>query len=461
MFISLLLTLVLSAEGQEDSLKSVRAYADAMVAHSQGSPPLFAETLDRQTMRLLEGPLLKKAAAMGYDEWGIRAHDRMLNGANPQHDQNLYQILYALTQVTGNPKYAAAADRSLKFFLESCQAPATGLYYWGEHAGWDLSTNRPGKYSSGDTHEFFRPWVLWDKCWKLAPDSCRRFAQGLWEHQIGDHQTGAYSRHAAISKHGPGTTAPYPRHGGMYLETWAKAYAQTKDPLFLKAVETLVDGLEENRRNGGLTTSRNRDPQQPSGILFDVSLAISLGEAAPLLPEPAAGKLRDIAAQHDAEYTKAKTTNPLKIAPDANLWSDGYGGAGGEIASQACTAMVRYRQVGGGAYRQTVLDSAAAYLDRDIQLSFPIYPGTLGKVILLMLNAHQLSGEAKYLDRAGKLAVQSATLFLNGSPLPKATHLHNHYEAITMGDTLMMALLQLWAVRQKPPIKLSLIFNDR
>jgi len=73
-----------------------------------------------------------------------------------------------------------------------------------------------------------------------------------------------------------------------------------------------------------------------------------------------------------------------------------------------------------------------------------------------------LSGEARYLDRADTLAGQAVKLFLgDGCPLPKATHVHDHYEAITEGDTLMMALLELWAARQTPPVVLSLVYTDR
>jgi len=189
--------------------------------------PLFAEALDRKTMQLLDGDALQQVAALPFDKWGIRPHDRMLGGANPQHCQNLYQILYALSTLTGEPRYAEAADQSLQFFFTHCQNPATGLLWWGEHAGWDFRTEQRIEKAAGTTHEFYRPWVLWERSWQLAPEPCRRFALGLWEHQIGNQQTGDYSRHAAIDKHGPGTDAPYVRHGGFYIETWATAYEKT------------------------------------------------------------------------------------------------------------------------------------------------------------------------------------------------------------------------------------------
>ena len=91
---------------------------------------------------------------------------------------NLYQILYALSEITGEPRYADQADGSLKFFFAHCQSPATGLLCWGEHAGWDLRTEKRIDKPSGNIHEFYRPWVLWERSWQLAPKPCRRFALG-------------------------------------------------------------------------------------------------------------------------------------------------------------------------------------------------------------------------------------------------------------------------------------------
>ena len=53
-------------------LAIVRAYADAMIEHGrdvygQEHSPLFAEELDRRTMRMLEGESLKKVAAIRRD----------------------------------------------------------------------------------------------------------------------------------------------------------------------------------------------------------------------------------------------------------------------------------------------------------------------------------------------------------------------------------------------------------
>lgn len=123
-----------------DYLKIVMSYADAMLEHGRDKygpvqSPLFAAALDRKNMKLV-GKTSKIQ--------GIRKSDQVLKGANPMHDMNLYQALYALTEVTGEKRYAEEADKALKWFFEHCQSPATGLMAWGEHIGWEFDHERPG-----------------------------------------------------------------------------------------------------------------------------------------------------------------------------------------------------------------------------------------------------------------------------------------------------------------------------
>ncbi len=442
-----------------DYLGIVRAYADAMISQGRdvyGSrqSPLFAEALDRGTMRMLEGEALKQVEAIPRELWGVRPHDRMLAGGNPQHCENLYQILYALADLTGESRYSSEADRSLKFCFEKCQSAATGLFWWGEHAGWDFRTEGRIDKPVGNIHEFYRPWVLWERSWRLAPEACRRFAAGLWEHQIGDHKTGDFSRHARIDAHGPDTEAPYARHGGFYIETWATAYAKTGDETFLRAIESVLDGLERARlHEGGYLTGGSK--RKGGRRAYDLSLAVSLAGAAPHVPTPLAAKMREAASANDEVFTKAHAG-----VGSSNLWSNAYGGS--PLAGEANVWMLRYRQVELAVYRRAVLAAAGVYCDSPIQLTEPLWPGTMGSAILLVLNAHELSGDKKYLAAAEQFAQEGIRLFLTGDcPLPRASHLHDHYEAVTNGDTLMLALLRLWAVRNRPETKLGLINCDR
>jgi Periplasmic pectate lyase len=202
-----------------DYLGIARRYADTMFAHGRdidgpARSPLFSTTLDRRTLGLLRSaPPLE----------GVRPEDRAVNAANPMHDQNLYQVLYALSEITGDRRYATAADEALRWFFTHTQSRATGLFAWGEHLGWDLRGERrivvtgstsereaehlEGLYEHG-THEFYRPWVLWDRGFALAPEAAGRFARGVWKSHVGDHETGPTPGPGRSSRGTAGSTSP-------------------------------------------------------------------------------------------------------------------------------------------------------------------------------------------------------------------------------------------------------------
>jgi len=141
----------------DDSLAVVKAYADTMIDRGRDvygpvHSPLFATTLDRTTHRIFaaEPPAIAD----------IRSQDRPWQGGNPMHDQNLYQILYALSELTGETRYATEADRTLRWFLGNCQSAETGLLAWGEHCHWGFVAEQ----ALAPIHEFHRPSVLWGRC---------------------------------------------------------------------------------------------------------------------------------------------------------------------------------------------------------------------------------------------------------------------------------------------------------
>ena len=124
--------------------------------------------------------------------------------------------------------------------------------------------------------------------------------------------------------------------------------------------------------------------------------------------------------------------------------------------------MLRYQQTGNEGFRQLILAAADRYLDTEPVTDFPVYPGSLGDVIRLLLNAHELSGQQMYLDRAHYFARMSLQMFFDdSSPLPKASSKHWHYEAITRADNLMMELLRLYLASNNMDIQSGLVYLER
>jgi hypothetical protein len=157
---------------------------------------LLLSALDRTTL----APLKVRPAPPG----GIRRGDRPgrawveMNGANPMLDQNLLRVFYTLSEITGDRRYAKVADEELTWFFDNTMSPKTSLLPWGEHLSWDVMLDAP--ISGGDEmmHEYARPWMLWDRCFTLAPEPSAKFALGVWEHQIANHKTGGFDRHAPL-----------------------------------------------------------------------------------------------------------------------------------------------------------------------------------------------------------------------------------------------------------------------
>ena len=78
-----------------------------------------------------------------------------------------------------------------------------------------------------------------------------------------------------------------------------------------------------------------------------------------------------------------------------------------------------------------------------------------------MTAAYEVSGDRKFLARANKFADIGIKTFLDLSPLPRVAAGFEHYEAITRSDTMMMGLLKLWQIYNKPDLDLRLVYTDR
>lgn len=455
----------------------VSSYIDTLLLkgrdiYGSEESPLLAVALDENSQKIYE--------EMPDNLDGLRPQDRIWSGANPMHDQNIYQVLYSMTTITGDSSYGENADKIIDWFFENTQSPKTGLMAWGEHSGWDFHLeDLPDKNGQEDIHEFFRPWVLWNRTNTLAPLASYKFALGLWKHQMADTQDGHFSRHARYSYHDPEANrypAEFPRHGGFYIDTWATSYKYTQGRVFLKAIATLVNYFEQQRDSiSGSIPAKSTKPEWlwPTSNL---SLAIDLSQSAAKLPEKLASKLTNLAESIDETYLTIAhdpgdqgfvlnadntTLKPADRTPTySDLWMTGYGDM--TTAQVAMIVLSRYNQVGLDGYKELFLTSADRYLDSTPDLSNGILPITIASVIAVQKFAYGLTGEQKYLDRAHYFADLGINIFFkDNNNLPRMSSQNSHYEAITGGDTLAMVLLDLWALENRPDLELDLIWSDR
>jgi hypothetical protein len=273
----------------------------------------------------------------------------------------------------------------------------------------------------------------------------------------------------------------YPRHGGFYIVTWAKAYEVTKDPVFLKAIETLVDHFEKTSspQSGAIPCSTNPGRIEIMWPESNLSLAVDLWDASEKVPEKLAQKMRQRAFKTDRVYLslshdfspsgkgfvaganvhtlQRRTEGPWT---DTAIWATGYGKATDAQIAMLC--YLRYQQNKTDGYKKLVIDAASRYLYTEPNVGITLYPGSMAEAIFLMLAAHRLTSQDYYLERAEFFGQKSVEIFLdNSSPLPKASSEHTHYETITGGDDLMMALLDLWVAKNQPKKKPRLIYEHR
>ena len=437
----------------------VYRYADAMLDHGRDSQGphqtgLLLSALDRVTL----GRLTNRPPAPS----GVRAANRLgspngaLTGANLQQDENLLRLLYLLSDLSSKPKYRDAADTALKWFLQNTPSPETHLFPWGAHLSWDVVKGGPAAADAepGGTHEFFRPWMLWDRCFELGPEASRRFALGLWDGQIADHNTGAFDQQAAFSTRRPGQRMDTARHAGFYIRTWATAWAQTQDERFLKAIEVLLQRFEKKRhpRSGLIEAWTGHSNACVSSTL---SLAIDCDGSAYRVPEPLASRLRAFASREDdifcslAHELKSSggfvteldlATGQARERPTP-LW---HGRDGGNTTAQVAMMCVsRYENTGKVGYRELVQAAAESYLKSMPAEDEEAWPGTFGHVISLQLAAWRDTARSAHLDRARELGNFAVEKFFDKGPLPRASLKTDHYESITGADTLALALVEL------------------
>jgi hypothetical protein len=366
----------------------------------------------------------------------------------------LLRLLYTLSELSSKPKYRDAADAALKWFLDNTASPATGLLPWGGQLSWNVMTDEPNWKGDDALHEFFRPWMLWDRCFQLAPEASRRFALGLWEHQIANPVSGAFDRQAGFAKHAPHDGMDLPGHAGFYIRTWAAAYERTKDEQFLKAIDVLLTRFENKRHaKSGLIEAHagNTNAWADSAL----SLAIDCDGAAHLVPGALASRLRAFAAREDDVFcslahevrdeggfaTVVDTATARLQAQPTPLWHARYGGRTTAQIGMMCVS--RYENTGKIGYRELIHAAADAYMKSLPAENEDAWPGTFGHAISLQVAAWRSTAQQVYLDRARALADFAVQKFFDQGPLPRASLKSHHYETITGADTLALGLVEL------------------
>jgi hypothetical protein len=412
---------------QSPYIAVVYRYADAMLEKGRDTygpqkTGLFLSALDRTTLAPLTNRPTAPASIREVDRVGVKSGP--LVGANPQHDENLLRLLYLVSDLTAKPKHRDAANAGLKWFLQNAKAPATDLLPWGERQSWDVLVDQPivANDNANGAHSFLRPWLLWERCFEVAPEDSKRVALGL-------------------SKN---VTADSPRQAGFLIRTWSTAYAQTKDDQFLAAIEALLQRCEQGRRSATGSIFAN------AKMAAALSLAIECDGAAHFVPEPLASRLRALAAREDEtfctlphELKKARgfVSGARPTESSTPLWNVPSGGYTTAQVGMMCVS--RYDNTGKIGCRGLLVAAADAYLNSLPADGEDVWPGTFGHVISLQVAAWRHTAKPVYLESARVFADTAIKGFFGTNALPRASLKSEHYESITGADTLVLALAEL------------------
>lgn len=395
---------------------------------------------------------------------GQRQGDRASFGGNLQHDMMLLEAARRISDLTGDPRYAQAADDYLRFFLNNCTTSATGLWPWGEHAHWDFIKEAPGHV----THEYLgaAPLDFWERAWAMNPAAVLREADGLINHVV-NLETFDYNRHADISAPLPTprpadmTFLDFPRHGGFYIQVWAFAYSKTGEQRYLDWCEKMMDHHSAMRHpKSGLMPSTSSSPAN-AGITTQLSLAITMLESVPLFGDTPTGKRCD---QLAGEYLAALARLPHRPAEGKVCTRTPVSGPGEDI--EKCLSTPAFDADYGGeflcmdgllwvqAYRVSgntrFLDIArgiAGFYAREPRV--PEQTNTRAKVfgslVELMLDMAELDGGDQWLPAAESYARQGVELLYHNGIFRGATGLW-YYESELWPSTFVHSLVRLAAV---------------
>lgn len=472
-------------------VRTARDYAEAMLEYGRDQygerrSPSFVDTLDLRTMTMPRG--ISAETTRIYQRL-FRAADSS-TGCNPMYHIDLHQLLFALSEVTGEEKYGQAGRDSIEWFFKHTQSPVTGFVAWGEHLAWDLLEDRitlPAREGDrvfvSDIHEFYGPWIHWQTTCEVAPEAAQRFARGLWEHQIADHETCEFSRHARYSKHAPGKGYEFQRQVGFYLDTWASVYAGTQDERLLEPVRQFLKALRKwQNPKTGLLPFEGRSPDV-AFILHNLSFTVDAWEASTKLPDPLRAELQEFIGSVDdavlklecdlakdgrgfpkiADANTGEVTNRAmakarpnysqafideRYSPYGGLWASVYGAGSYTDARHAVLCGYRYRQTGRKEFRDLCRKTADRYIgSKPSSPGGVLTPKTIAPVMGLLHAAWHGTKDDRYLAESRRLADLSRELFFReGISLPHVSarrNEHPYYLSISYADSLMLMFLEL------------------
>ena len=220
--------------------------------------PMLMSILDVNTLTSPEDPPLLDAKVRTEDRPG---HGRRSpGGSNLWMDMPTIRVMYRLSEVTGDGKYARAADAYIRSAYERAIKP-NGLLAWGSHIYYHAFKDKPGGDGDGaGPHEILIKHAVWQRMYRVNPKATRREVDGIWDWHVVDKKTGQHNRHDDRQ-----VGCDFAFSGGTFAMAFAAMYVETKEPGYLDKAKLMAE-WHWNHRNH----DTNLAPDAPStGSRYD------------------------------------------------------------------------------------------------------------------------------------------------------------------------------------------------
>jgi hypothetical protein len=411
---------------------------------------------------------------------------------NLQFDTGLIWFLDTMTQVTGDPAYAAAVDEYLAYYLEHLPEPETGLLPWGDHRGYDIVTDM----TVGGPHEFKCTRPPWERLYSLHPQAVTRAIGSLRLHIYDEAKSLAFSRHYPSGKRTPHSMNS---SGFAWVAAWSFLARATGDDEYAQWARTMVDYFGSLRNpQTHLLAAHPYDPAYPATLKNPMSaLRASRTEYMGQITFLSANLLHamDLASGPTREHFRKETltyihafTDRMKVQPDGSFYATFDLESGKPLYPRIADAWSYVPQTNEThTWSNSVLGIRApatmafAYLKTDdptFLATFeqlmplwrleefadpkavrkPLPAGLMAQAILAFLNIHEATGRAEYLTHAGSFAAYAAKHYVTEDGWiacgPSNLNRYNDPNLNTWrmysnrggSDDLALALLKYWLV---------------
>jgi len=230
--------------------------------YGKAQQPLLVTILDVRTRACPESPPEKSAPWRG--QW--RRCFWKPRGADLLVDQSTVEVMYLLTQRSGEKKYAQFADTYLASAMEL--RDDKDMFWWGWHRFYDVFEDKLSG-THGNHHEIHINRPRWQRLWRIDPQAVRKELDLIWAWHIVDKTSGEHNRHADGRR-----GCDFAMTGGEFIYALAFLYKKTGQRQYLDGAKLVADYHWRARdRQTNLTPNRpNAGASRFDGSHFDTSI---------------------------------------------------------------------------------------------------------------------------------------------------------------------------------------------